>query len=105
MATSDCFLRFLGLARKAGKLSTGEENTRSEVRSGKAKLLLLAADASHNAEKRAETLAASKNIQLSRLEAGKTELANALGTPLFAMAAVCDDGFAKALQKRLQHSE
>ena len=47
-------LGFLGLMRRAGKLSAGEEGVRQSVRAGKAKLILLASDASPNAQKRAE---------------------------------------------------
>ena len=51
-------LGFLGLMRRAGKLSAGEEGVRQSVRAGKAKLILLASDASPNAQKRAEDFSA-----------------------------------------------
>ena len=50
-------LRFLGLMRRAGKLSVGEEGTGQAARAGKAKLILLASDASPNACDRAEGFA------------------------------------------------
>ena len=98
-------LRFLGLARRAGCLALGEEQTRRAVRSGKAKLLLLAADAAPNAVKRAEELSESRAVPLIRLQADKDRLADALGAPVFAMAALCDAGFAAAFQKKMQKKE
>ena len=50
-------LRFLGLMRRAGKLSVGEEGTGQVARAGKARLILLARDASDNARDRAEGFA------------------------------------------------
>ena len=40
--------------RRAGKFEIGETGTGAAVRAGRARLLLLAADASENARKRAE---------------------------------------------------
>ena len=47
-------LNYLGLAKKAGLLEIGEENTGAAIRGGKARLVLLASDASDNAGRRAE---------------------------------------------------
>ena len=88
-------LRFLGLIRRAGKLSIGEENIRQAVRAGKARLILLAEDASQNAEKRAGTFAERANVPLLRLDEDKDTLCRALGVNGGAMFAVCDPGFAK----------
>ena len=57
-------LGFLGLMRRAGKLSAGEEGVRQSVRAGKAKLILLASDASPNAQKRAEGFSAHARVPL-----------------------------------------
>ena len=97
-------LRFLGLIRRAGKLSTGEEGTRQAVRARKAKMILIASDASPNARKRAEEFASRVQIPLVMLDAEKESLAKALGIAGGAMMAVCDDGFAKALRDRLPGS-
>ena len=43
---SDKILNMLGLMRRANAIQIGETNTGAAVRGGKAKLLLLAADAS-----------------------------------------------------------
>lgn len=101
MGMNEADLAFLGLARRAGKLALGEENSRRAVRSGKAEMILLASDAAPNALARGEELARRAGIPLIKLEGNKNRLAEALGSPLFAIAAVCDAGFAEALQKRL----
>ena len=94
-------LGLLGLMRRAGKLSAGEEGVRQAVRAGKAELILLAADASPNAGRRAEGFAVRTGKPLIRLDADKTLLCRAAGVQGGAMFAVCDAGFAKALQKKL----
>ena len=93
-------LRFLGLMRRAGKLSIGEEGTGQAARAGKAKLILLARDASDNARDRAEGFARRGAVPLVRLGADKASLASALGVSGGAMAAVCDAGFARALLEK-----
>ena len=93
-------LRFLGLMRRAGKLSIGEEGTGQAARAGKAKLILLARDASDNARDRAEGFARRGGTPLVRIYADKAALASALGVAGGAMAAVCDAGFARALLEK-----
>ena len=98
-------LSLLGLMRKARAIEPGEANTGSAVRGGKAKLLLLAADASDNARKRAETFAYGRRVVPLALPFTKAELAECLGTGKCAMAAVTDLGFAAALTELLEQME
>ncbi len=95
-------LRFLGLIRRANALQAGENNTGEAVRGGKAKLLLLAADASDNARRRAESFVGGRSCLLVELPFSKEELGAALGMGGCSMAAVTELGFANALVKRLQ---
>ena len=95
-------LSFLGLMRRANALQAGENNTGEAVRAGKAKLLLLASDASDNARKRAESFVGGRRCLLLPLPFTKEELGGALGYGPCAMAAVTDLGFANALIKRLK---
>ena len=94
-------LLFLGLMRRAGKLQTGENGTGQAARGGKARLILLAEDASDNALKRAEQFARTAGVPLLRLPLTKEALADALGVAGGAMFAVCDEGFARALRGKL----
>ena len=98
----DKILNFLGLIRKAGFLETGEENTGMAVRSGKCRLLLLAADASPNAKRRAEGfLQNAKDTPLLILPFIKAEISQATGRAGCSMAAVTDIGFASAIAGKL----
>ena len=92
-ANVDKALGMLGLARRAGMLAIGEESTGTAARTGKAKVLFLAADASGNAERRAQAYAAM-GAPLVRLPYLKEELSRALGKSGCSMAAVNDIGFA-----------
>jgi len=95
-------LKFLGLMRRANALQVGENNAGEAVRAGKAKLLLLASDASENAKKRAESFVGGRSCLLLELPFTKEELSSALGLGGCSMAAVTELGFANALIKRLQ---
>ena len=92
----------IGLCKRAGRLVSGAFAVQNAIRAGKAKLILLASDASTNARKRAEGFAAQGQVPLLVLQADKAELCCAAGVAGGAMFAVCDDGFAAALQKKLQ---
>jgi ribosomal protein L7Ae-like RNA K-turn-binding protein len=52
MTNKQKILNMLGLARRAGKLVTGEELVVDEVRKQKAKLVFVASDASENTRKK-----------------------------------------------------
>ena len=94
-------LGLLGLMRKANAIVVGEENTGQTVKAGKAKLLLLAADASDNARRRAEHFAEGRSVIRVDLPFTKEELASVTGVTGGSMAAVTDLGFANALAKKL----
>lgn len=94
-------LNLLGLMRRANAISLGETNTGASVRAGKAKLLLLAGDASENARRRAEGFVHGRNVVTVQLPFMKDELSAQLGASGCSMAAVTDIGFANALMKLL----
>jgi ribosomal protein L7Ae-like RNA K-turn-binding protein len=94
-------LNLLGLMRRANAITVGEDKTAEIVRAGKAKLLLLSADASDNAVRKAENLANGRNVQLLRLPFDRAELGGALGIGGCSVAAVTDLGFASAWMKLL----
>ena len=96
---SDAIL-FLGLMKRAGALSTGEADTGSAARAGKAQLILLAKDASDNAVKRAESFSRIGHCPLAVLEYTKEELGYSMGGNLCSMTAVTDRGFSDAFLKK-----
>lgn len=94
-------LNLLGLMRKANAIAVGETNTGGAVRAGKAKLLLLAADASDNARSRARGFTHGRDIVTVTLPFTKDEIAAHVGVSGCAMAAIKDIGFANAFMKSL----
>lgn len=92
----DKLLSMLGLAAKAGKLKSGEFSVDKAIKEGKAKLVIVAADASDNAKK---SYSDSCNYyHVPYMEHGtKEELGHYIGKGFRAAVAVTDDGFAKAL--------
>ena len=75
----DRVLRYLGLARRGGLLETGEESTGAAARAGKAKLILLAADASDNARSRAEGFVRGRRTVLLTAPCTKETISHAVG--------------------------
>ena len=94
-------LNLLGLMRKANAIAVGETNTGGAVRAGKAKLLLLASDASDNARSRARGFTHGRDIVTVTLPFTKDEIAAHVGVSSCAMAAITDIGFANAFMKSL----
>ena len=94
-------LNLLGLMRRANALQLGETNAGAAVRGGKAKLLLLASDASDNARGRAEGFLFGRNAIGLTLPFTKAEISAHVGVSGCSMAAVTDIGFANALMKLL----
>lgn len=93
-------LGLLGLARKAGKLELGEEPAGTACRGRKARLVLLACDAAENTADKAHRLAQTSNARCVRLPVTKEELGAALGRSSCAVAALTDEGFAKAFLEK-----
>ena len=94
-------LNLLGLMRKANAIAVGETNTGGAVRAGKAKLLLLASDASDNARSRARGFTHGRDVVTVTLPFTKDEIAAYVGVSSCAMAAITDIGFANAFMKSL----
>ncbi len=98
---SERLLNMLGLMRRANAIEIGETNTGGTCRAGKAKLLLLAVDASDNARSRAEGFVRGRNVVTVRLPFTKAEISAHVGISGCSMAAVTDIGFANAFIKAL----
>ncbi|WEK56148.1 MAG: YlxQ family RNA-binding protein [Candidatus Cohnella colombiensis] len=104
MATNKVLSR-LGLAMRAGKLVSGEEIVIKAIRSGEAKLIVLAQDASDNTGKKIADKCKSYNVPLL-IGYTRFELGSAVGKPERVMFAVTDRGFADMIQGGwVHHSE
>ncbi len=93
-------LSLLGIARRAGKLSWHEDANLSSIRTGKARMLVLAEDAGESTAKKYRDKCLFYNVPLIVI-ATKNELGQALGTSPRAAVAVNDDGFAGRLEQLL----
>ncbi len=97
----DKLLGFLGLGKRAGSLVTGEEAVSGAVRSGEAKLIMLAQDAGASAVKTANRLAESCRVSLVTLPYSKDALGDMLARRVSALMCVTDKKFALALLTKL----
>lgn len=94
---SDKLLPFLGLARRAGKLSLGHDPAMDQIRHGKAKLILLACDLSERTAASIREEADMMKISVRPLRENMDEIGSALGRRT-GVIAVNDAGFAKKLE-------
>ena len=101
----DKSLSLLSLARKAGLAELGEEPACNASASGKAKLILVASDASDHTWRKAKSLVSGKNQQLVRLPYTKDEMGFAIGRTSLAIAAITDAGMAASLVEALGQQE
>lgn len=97
----DKALGLLGLMRRARAVEIGTDSACDTVNAGKAKLLLLSADAADNARRKAENAANGRRVLVLPVHYTRAELAAALGLGDCSMAAVTDLGFANAFVKAL----
>lgn len=96
-------INFLGLCKKAGKLSCGHDASFDSLKTGKAKLILLTSDASErlvNEFKRSSQFE-DRNVPLIILEITSEEIEYGLGRKT-AVFAVNDSGFATKLAEMAQ---
>lgn len=94
-------LQLLGLARKGRNLETGEGPVTGLVRAGKARLVLVARDASERTRRQIRGLAEGTAQPVTDVPFTKAELGAALGTPDTALAAVTDTALALAFLRAL----
>ena len=99
---NDKILGLLGICRRAGKLTAGNDAVIESVQNGKARLVIVSNDISLNTEKKLKNACASANTELLKLNRTRNELSDALGK-FCAVVAVCDDGFSKKLISLIQN--
>ncbi|MDD2420756.1 MAG: ribosomal L7Ae/L30e/S12e/Gadd45 family protein [Heliobacteriaceae bacterium] len=88
----------LGLARRAGKLVSGESAVEANLRNGKTKLLILAEDLSPLAAQKYQLW--GRDLGIPVLTFGeKASLGLAVGQSPRALVAILDEGFARAINQ------
>lgn len=90
----------LGLAARARKVVTGEEQVIKEVRGQRAKIVILSTDASKNTQKKMQDKCKSFNVELHEF-ATRDFLGHAIGREARVSVAITDSGFAKKLSELL----
>ncbi len=93
---NDKLLHFLGIARRAGRLSLGNDAAIEAMRKGHTKLLLLASDLSPRTAGGVRFAAEEEEVTLVEAKATMDEISMALGKRT-GVIAVNDAGFAKKL--------
>ncbi len=96
---------YLSLARKAGRIELGEEPAGAAARAQKARLLVVASDASDHTWRRAKSFAAGTDQQCIKVPYTKDELGEAIGRTSLAIAAITDPALALAFLKALDMPE
>ena len=104
MANRDKVLSLIGLAMKAGRCISGEVMTESEIKSGKARLVIVASDASDNTKKKFRDMCKFYRVPIC-FYGDKDTLGHAMGKEFRASLAILDEGFAKGIQKELKTRE
>ncbi len=97
---NDKVISLLGLAERAGKIASGEFAAEKAVKTGKARLIIVAEDASDNTKKMFTNMCTHYKVPIY-LFGTKEELGHAMGQEFRASLSVEDAGFAKTLASRM----
>ena len=103
MANRDKVLSLIGLAMKAGRCTSGEMMTENETKAGKAKLVIVASDASENTKKKFRDMCKFYRVPIC-FYGDKDTLGHAMGK-FRASLAILDEGFADGILKALKNRE
>lgn len=101
MSRRDKVLSLIGLAMKAGRCASGEMMTETETKSGRAKLVIVASDASENTKKKFRDMCEFYKVPIY-FYGDKDTLGHAMGKEFRASLAILDEGFAKGIRKQLE---
>ena len=101
---NDRILSFLGICRRARKLTIGADSAVESLNSGKAQLILYADDFSRNSLKPVLIEAERAGVTALKLNRSKEELSAALGR-LCGVLAIEDKGFADKLRQMTESEQ
>ena len=104
MIRHDRVLSTLGMAARARKIADGGFSAEKSVKSGRACLVVLAADASENTRKQFQDMCSYYHVPV-RIYGEKETLGHAIGKELRSVIAVLDPGFANAIEKQIKQME
>ena len=101
----DKALNYMALARKAGRIELGEEPAGAAARAQKARLVVVASDATDHTWRRAQSFVAGTEQICLRVPYSKDEMGQAVGRTALALAAFTDPALALAFVKALDQPE
>lgn len=101
---TDKVLSLLGLAKRAGKVVSGEFSTEKAVKSGNAKVVIVAEDSSLNTHKMFSNMCSFYKVPIFTYS-DKETLGHAIGGMYRACAAVTDAGFARTITEHLRNEK
>lgn len=104
MANRDKVLSLIGLAMKAGRCTSGETMTENETKLGRARLVIVASDASDNTKKKFRDMCEFYKVPIC-FYGDKDTLGHAMGKEFRASLAILDEGFADGIQRELKDRE
>ena len=96
-------LSLIGLATKAGKITSGEFSTEKSVKTGNADLVIVSEEASENTKKKFRNMCDFYHVPIY-FYGTKDELGKAMGKEFRASLAVQDAGLSKAIEKVLHET-
>lgn len=99
---TDRVYSFLGLAKKAGAVVSGEDACQMAIKKKKAHLIIIAEDASDNTKKRFISNCEYRSIEV-RLFGNKELLGRFAGKNIRSVIAVLHKGFAKRLMEMIDN--
>ncbi len=91
----------IGLAKRAGKVVSGESAAKDSIRFGKACIAIIAEDASDNTKKSITNSCKYYEVKYY-IWSNKNDLGHALGNNFNAVVCITDHGFAKSIEQHLQ---
>ncbi|MEE3419673.1 MAG: ribosomal L7Ae/L30e/S12e/Gadd45 family protein [Lachnospiraceae bacterium] len=89
---------YLGLAKRAGKLVSGEMMAEDTIRRGKARYVLIAGDASENTRSKFHRMCTAHDTPVSDF-ADRESLGHAVGTEYRSVCVMTDEGLARAVAR------
>lgn len=101
----DKALRYLALARKAGRVELGEEPVGGAARAQKARLVIVANDATDHTLRRAKSFVAGTEQLCLQVPFSKDALGQAVGRSALALAAFTDPALALSFVQALGQPE
>ena len=101
----DKALNYIALARKAGRIELGEEPVGAAARAQKARLVVVAQDATDHTRRRAASFVAGTEQIVLTVPFTKDQLGQAVGRSSLALAAFTDPALALAFIKSLSQPD